>query len=179
MTYDHTNISDLTEALSTRPDLPLKFYFDGSSINPGYHVTEIRHAAINSLDCGKNSGTEHWNEVTIQLLDGSPESKQGHMSGSKFLGIVGTAAKTLSVDVAPYLFFEFAPGNGPIRKLSIESIERNTDEISVSLGSEQAVCKPFQRMIGARAAAASGGKALTSDDACCAVSISPSGKSCC
>nr|CAA6824594.1 MAG: Unknown protein [uncultured Thiotrichaceae bacterium] len=180
MTNDHTNISDLTAALYTKPDLPLKFYLDGAAINPGYHITEIRHAAINSLDCGRNSDSEQWNEVTIQLLDGSAQSSEGHMSGSKFLAIVGTAVKSLSIDTAPYLFFEFALGNGPLRKLNIESIERTKDEISVSLGSETAVCKPFQRMADANTAKSlSGIGALVADEACCSGGSTQAAKSCC
>lgn len=142
---EHTTINDLTSAVCEKADLPLKFYFDGTAINPGYHVTEIRHAAINSIDCGRDSDTEKWNEITIQLLDGSANSTQGHMQGSKFAAIVGSALKSLPTDRASHLFFEFSPDNGPIRKLSIDSIKHTNNEIAVSLGSEQAVCKPFQR----------------------------------
>jgi len=174
------NISDLSAILSEESNLALKFYFDGKAINPGYHVTEVRHAAIKSIDCGKQSDTEQWDEITIQLLDGSPDSTQGHMSGSKFLGIIGSARKTLSSDAAPYLFFEFAPDNGPIRKLSIESVEQADDEISVSLGSERAVCKPFQRAKAAKAMAALNGVASeSSGGGCCGGSAKPSGNSCC
>jgi len=157
MKNDHKNLKDLTAALESQADLALKFYFDGFEINQGYHITEVKHAAINSIDCGKSSKTEQWDEITIQLLDGSTNSKQGYMSGSKFLAIIGSAMKSLSADDAPYLFFEFAPENGPIRKLSVDTIEFTSNEISVSLGSEQAVCKPYQR---AKAAAI-----LSGDDA--------------
>jgi len=99
------------------------------------------------------------------------------MSGAKFLGIVGTALKTIESDAAPYLFFEFAPDNGPIRKLSVESVEQMAGEISVSLGSERAVCKPFQRAIGA--AALSGAAVESSGGGCCGSSAPASGPGCC
>jgi len=171
------NISDLSAILNEKTNSELKFYFDGSPINPGYHVTEVRHAAIKSLDCGRESDTERWDEITIQLLDGSPDSTQGHMSGSKFLGIIGTALKSLESDAAPYLFFEFAPGNGPIRKLSIESVEQTATETSVSLGSERAVCKPFQRA--KNAAALSGAAVESSGGGCCGSSAKSGGTGCC
>jgi len=181
MTNDHTNIKELIAAVSTKADLALKFYFNGSAINPGYHVTEVKHAAINSVDCGRSSKAEQWDEITVQLLDGSAKSKEGHMSASKFSAIIGAALKSLPADTAPYLFFEFAPDNGPIRKLSIESIEFADNEVAVSLGSEQAVCKPFQRAKAAKAAAAlSGGAAVpASYGGCCADGNRADGSACC
>jgi len=181
MNENHTNISILSEFLTQYTDLTLKFYFDGSAINPGYHVTEIRHATIKSRDCGKSSGIEQWDEITIQLLDGSSNSTEGHMSSSKFLGIVGSALKSLeSDDAAAYLFFEFAPDNGPIRKLSIESVEQSDGEISVSLGSERAVCKPFQRAKAAKAVAATSNATVDSSaGGCCSDGNRPDGSKCC
>lgn len=170
MQNQHTNIDDLRLRLGEKLDLPLKFYFEGGAINPGYHVTEIKFATIKSLDCGRASDLEHWDEITVQLLDGHADSKQDHMPGSKFMGIVGKALETLSEDTAPYLFFEFAPNNGPIRKLSIESIEIGNSELSISLGSEKAMCKPFQRSKAARVVAALGVRTIDksmSSSSCC------------
>lgn len=177
MSKDHMNINDLTALIAKKPELDLKFYFDEIAINPGYHVTEVRHATINSRDCGKNSGTEQWDEIIVQLLDGSPTSTQGHMSGSKFLGIIGSALSSLSTDTAAHLYFEFAPGNGPIRKLSIDSFERHDSELSVSLGSERAVCKPFQRA--KDALAINGGNTQPSSGGCCSGTASSESSSCC
>jgi hypothetical protein len=181
MINDHTNINDLTFALTAQPALPLKFYFDGVAINPGYHVTEVRHATINSLDCGRSLETERWEDVTIQLLDGSAQSTEGHMSSAKFAGIVSTATKALAVDDAHFLYFEFAPDNGPIRKLSVESIETGDQEISVSLGGEKAVCKPFQRSQAALATVASDGAdtASVSSPGCCSTPAQSTGAACC
>jgi len=182
MNNKHINISDLSAILGNKSSLALKFYFDGQAINQGYHVTELRHAAIKSRDCGRNSDTEQWDEITIQLLDGSSDSQQGYMSGSKFLGIVRSALSSLASDSAPFLFFEFAPDNGPIRKLSIETVEYSDDEISVSLGSELAVCKPFQRAKSAMAVVAGshgGSAAESTGDGCCANGNLSKGMSCC
>lgn len=181
MANDHTSISDLTAAIESESDLALKFYFDGSPINPGYHVTEVRHATINSIDCGKNSKTEQWEEITVQLLDGLPNSEQGHMPASKFQAIVVAAMKSLPADRSSYLFFEFAPNNGPIRKLSIESIEQTNSEIAVSLGSERAVCKPFQRAKQAMLAVAAGGGVATqsTDMGCCSNQAPKNTGGCC
>lgn len=177
MSEKNININELVSEIGENSDRTLKFYFEGSAINPGYHVTEVRHSQIKSRDCGKKSGVDEWDEVTIQLLDGSSNSKQGHMSGSKFIGILNSALGSLAVSSAQHLFIEFAPGNGPIRKLSIDSVETVEDETSVYLDSERAVCKPFQR---AKALAALGGAAASSSEAgCCGDGKRSDGSSCC
>jgi len=168
------NISDLSAIINGNTTAALKFYVDGSVINPGYHVTEVRHAAIKSRDCGRHSSVERWDEITIQLLDGSSDSTQDHMSGAKFLGIVGTALDSIATDAAPYLYFEYSPDNGPIRKLSIESVNSADGEIAVSLGSERAVCKPFERL---KSVAVIGEAAPAKS--CCSGGASSNSGSCC
>jgi hypothetical protein len=179
MSSNHIDISGLKAALSTKTDLPLEFRFDGMSINSGYHVTEVRHAVIHSVDCGKNSGIDQWDEITIQLLDGSADSTKGQMSAGKFLAIVDSAMNSLQAESAPSLFFEFAPDNGPIRKLSIASIEHIDSKVAVSLGSEHAVCKPFQRAKEASAGVLSGITEPASGDGCCAVGTRLRSSGCC
>jgi hypothetical protein len=182
ITQNSSTISDLITVLGDSPDLALKFEFNGAQIKPGYHVTEVKHASVNAIDCGKNSPLEQWEEITIQLLDGSSLSTQKHMTVAKFLAIVNAALNALSTTTAHLLFIEFAPDNGPIRKLSVESVDRNENEVIVSLGSEQAVCKPFERAKSALASGAigdavnqvmantgccSGGKEQSSSKGCC------------
>lgn len=181
MLNKHITINDLKQQLSEKTELPLEFYFDGSTINPGYHVTEVKFASIKSIDCGRASGTEQWDEITVQLLDGSADSKQGHMPCSKFMSIVGKALEKLQENGAPFLFFEYAPDNGPIRKLSIESITTGANEVSISLGSEQAECKPFQRFKAAQAAAALSGSIMDqpTEIGCCSDGSRAAGRSCC
>lgn len=178
MKQNHINISDLTVILKEKSNLAVKFQFDGTTINPGYHVTEVRHASVRSRDCGKMSNVEQWNEITIQLLNGSSKSLQGYMPGSKLLGIVRSALESFEAEAAPYLFFEFAPDNGPIRKLRIESVEYTDEVILVMLGSERPVCKPFKRAI-ATGLAADKMTSQSSPDICCADTKGADRRSCC
>ncbi len=164
MNQENITVRDLTARLPATSETPLKFYFESAPINPGYHVTEVRYAAINSLDCG--NGNEQWDEVTIQLLDGSSGSTEGYMATSKFVGIVSGALKSLSNDVPQHLFFEFAPDNGAIRKLTVQKIENSADEIAVYLGREKALCKPLQRMKAAHESSSDEGR-NSSKKACC------------
>ena len=138
-----TTIESLMASLASKPEASLKFYLDDVCINQGYHVTEVKYASVQSMDCGKH--TDAWNELLIQLLDGHANSTQGFMSASKFKNIVSKALGTLPGDSAPDLFFEFAPGNRSLQKLKIRKIKANQEEIKIHLEHETAACKPFQR----------------------------------
>lgn len=138
-----TEIGKLMALLLSNPGIPLKFYLDGISINQGYHITEVKHACVNSMDCGKRTDT--WEEILIQLLDGEPGSTQGFMNTSKFMSIVSATLESFPEISESSLFFEFTPNNGPLQKLRIRSIECDDPGLSIHLTYEKAVCKPLQR----------------------------------
>jgi len=181
MTDTQINIIALQKSLAEKPDLPVKFLFNDSVINPGYHITEIKCATIQSIDCGVTSDIEYWDEITVQLLDGAKNSAQGNMLASKCLGIIDTALQRLSAKPDSILFFEYAPNNGPLVKLHIESVKSSDDAHSVILGSEYAVCKPFQRASAASFANKFSGQVLKQPTAngCCALSGTSSDRACC
>jgi len=156
-------LQTVIDSIAVNGDSALVFTHDGIAIKPGYHVTEIKHAKINSLDCG--SGTDSWEEIVIQILDGSSLSLSDHMSGSKFLNILRGSMKTLEISDNTQLYFEYAPGNGPIRKLTAESIRTDDDATTISLSGASASCKPFERAK----------ESLGVGAACCG----PSSSSCC
>lgn len=143
MKSKNTNIDGLKAIFEANPNLPLVFRLGDETINPGYHVTEIKHAVINAMDCGQ--GTEQWDEIIVQLLDGSALFKGEHMSCAKFTGIVSTAIGSLTVDENTLTYIEFAPNNAALRKLVIDSVKQSESEVVVHLSSPTAMCKPLQR----------------------------------
>jgi len=181
MTVSHTNIKLLRQHLIKKPDLPVKFSYDGVAINQGYHITEVKFASIKSIDCGRSSTLEEWNEIVVQLLDGSSQSKQGHMSAAKFLGIIDAALIALSEEPTAYLYVEYGPNNGPLHKLSITSMQTSEHEVLITLGSEQAVCKPFQRLMAARHNPLPHTVNITqpTNEGCCTTATEGIGRSCC
>jgi len=150
MADQNINIYELKAVLEANPDSPLVFSFDGQAINPSYHVTEVKHAAMNSLDCG--SGKDQWEEITVQLLDGSALFKGKHMSFGKFMGIVGKAIESLSFDENTLTFIEFAPNNEGLRKLVIDRVDHNEGQVLVHLSSPTALCKPYHRAMAGKLA---------------------------
>ena len=137
-------LKTLLEELQQQGDAALVFCAGDQSIRPRYHVTEIKCAEVQSIDCGR--GAEQWTEVTVQLLDGPAAAGGEYMTAAKFSGIATAAGKLSPVTEEHRLFFEFAPGNGPLRKYRATKLERDVGRAVVQLSAETAVCKPLARL---------------------------------
>ena len=120
----------------------LVFSMNGTEIRRGYHVTEIKHAQVSSLDCRR--GTDEWHEVIIQLLDGMSLPTTKHMPVARFIDIV---KPSLPVEVDHQLYFEFAPGNAGIQKATVDRVASDGDKITVYLQPLTPECKPMTRAI--------------------------------
>ena len=141
---------------------PLIFVTEDGPINAGYHVTEVKLASVQSLDCGARRSS--WNEVVIQLLDGSG---QDFMTAGKFTGILKKATTKLEGLDDAALKFEFSNGNKGLRILEPGNPVATENAVSLPLGNANAVCKP---MVDA---------ALTRDSASCYGSSPHAGRACC
>ena len=159
MKTQNTNLYGLKTICEANRNSSLIFRLGEVTIHPSYHVTEIKHAVINSMDCGQ--GTDQWDEIIVQLLDGSAHLKGKHMSCAKFIGIVGTALDSLTSNENSETYIEFAPNNEALRKLAIESIEQTENEVIVNLSNPTAMCKPFQRAMAKQTAS------MPSGASCC------------
>jgi len=164
MTGELTTLNDVLAALKTQgADLPLVFETDEGDIGGGYHVTELKQAAITSIDCGGN--LHDWSETHVQLLDGQTGT---HMSAGKFTSIADrSAAKISTLGEAP-LFFELGLKNNGLRRYQVQGLVPGDDRIRLQLSEGHAVCKP------AAAATARAPKATPAAVSCCGVGMVPS-----
>jgi hypothetical protein len=80
--------SELLNVLESNRDKALLFeYMPNQLVGANYHITEVKHIAIESVDCG--SGTDSWNETVIQLWESPSElGKTEFMTTYKALGIL-------------------------------------------------------------------------------------------
>ncbi len=181
MTHTHPNIDNLVSTLRSNPDLPVMITQNEHTIMPGYHITEVKMAAVNSLDCGQ--GTDQWRELVIQLLDGNADSSGGYMQSKKMMGILDQALKSSHSDDSTHLYFEFTPGNAALQKSRVSGIEVVNNTITIALATVSAQCKPFQRALasdedfsGAYGCCVS---AKTQNQGCCDSSSVGTESSCC
>jgi len=179
------DLQALKATLAKNPELPLVFETEENPISTGYHVTEVKHAKINALDCGQ--GVDEWEEITIQLIDGPGRETDSHMQTSTFLHIIDKATASLGLNDDRQLFVEFGHQNGPMQKLNVVSIDQSQQQAKVLLAAKTASCKPFVRSqltgaVGSGDACCGGAETVKNTSACCGSSANTSeqsGGQCC
>jgi len=133
-----TNLTELKNRLLEAPDLPVVFEAEGTDVQRGYHITELKHAPVSSIDCGGN--ITEWDETKVQILDGDGGGK--FMSGSKLAGIINQSLSALpNLAIGP-LKFEYAPGNGQLNLFANAQLSVKNDRININLTPDYALCKP-------------------------------------
>ncbi|OED38144.1 hypothetical protein AB833_20920 [Chromatiales bacterium (ex Bugula neritina AB1)] len=140
-----SSLKNIRTSLQKNPDLPVVFVSGEARVSPGYHVSEIKFTTVQSLDCG--SGSDQWDEIVVQLLDGNPKSSAGYMNAGKMQMIIEKSLQSYPVESTTVTYFEFAIGNNGLQKMAVNSIFVDNQQLKVELKGLQAQCKPFQRML--------------------------------
>ena len=153
MTESANDLEALCNALEATPDAELIFVAAGEEIRPGYHVTEVKRAAVTGLDCGRQ--TASWSELIVQLLNGprEPNRHSGYLPARTFLKIVSAAQQSEIAVANSELFFEFAPLDGDLCKFQATDVARHGERVYVTLESARAACKPALRLLGGKSGA--------------------------
>ncbi|MFG5381414.1 DUF6428 family protein [Yoonia sp. R2-816] len=137
-----TTLDQLVNELEgTTADLPLVFRTDAGDIGAGYHVTELKHLSVNSIDCGGRRS--NWEEAQLQLLDGSHGT---HMSAGKFASIARRSVAVIDGLGTVPISVEYAPQNQGLRRYLIDRLQADDNGLRVVLVEDGAVCKPRQEM---------------------------------
>ncbi|MEM8958880.1 MAG: DUF6428 family protein [Pseudomonadota bacterium] len=135
-------LEEMLRALENMPgDAPVLFETEAGPIARGYHVTELKRAAITSIDCGGRVAS--WDEAALQLLDGPQDSEtEGHMAAGKLCAILRRCLAGLpGLGPAP-LSVEFAPGNAGLRLYEPGLPEHVAGAVRIELTERRALCKP-------------------------------------
>jgi hypothetical protein len=100
---------EFIEALRNSADKKLIFTnADGHSIHAGYHLTEIKAASFETVDCGGK--TNRWNETVLQLW--VPEDAEDtYMKSDKFLSIYDKVRRLVPVDEEAEIRIEYGDEN--------------------------------------------------------------------
>jgi len=128
----------LLKSLENLPaNLPVVFITKGTEIGAGYHITELKYAAIVGIDCGGSisSSTQSY----LQLLDGQGEI---HMAAGKMATILKQSVERLN-DLGPTpLKVEFSPGNVSLVIYDLETPRLENNRIVIDLKDTRSFCKP-------------------------------------
>jgi hypothetical protein len=126
------------------PDKQLIFVNpEGAAIHPGYHLTEIKAASFDTVDCGAEKN--RWTETIMQLWVPAGERSEEFMSAGKFLGIYDKVSRMINIDMEAEVRFEYGDENFFPSNYHVDSIDGNGDALRVVLRPPQTTCKARDR----------------------------------
>ena len=116
---------------------------EGDTIHGGYHLTEIKAAKFDTVDCGGEKN--RWNETVMQLWVPANEINEKFMTAGKFLSIYKKVSSMIDVDPAAEVRFEYGDDNFFPSSYHVESITEETNSLRVELRPPQTTCKARDR----------------------------------
>lgn len=135
------NTHELLNLLEAHTDKTLQFeYANNKFVNANYHITEVKHVKIDSVDCG--SQTDQWNETIIQLWESPTEIyKTKHMSVLKALGILKKVGSMKAYDLNSEVKFEYSNASFHTAQLFVNDFVIQDNNLILKLAIEKTDCK--------------------------------------
>ncbi len=133
--------SDFITLLNEHQNTSLLFeYAPGMLVGTNYHITEVKHTTIDSVDCG--AGTDSWKETIIQLWESPSElGKPDYMSTYKALGILKKVGKMKPYELDATVKIEYGNTMFHAAQLHIVSHEIKEDQLIFKLSVTPTDCK--------------------------------------
>ena len=156
-------IGALLAACDAQPTMPLVFSYEGRTIRPGYHVTEVKAGQFAALDCGGNP--EAWTEIFIQLWD-VQDGDHTHMTAGKFAAIIRKVSEHVALGADARLTFEVSDGVEPMQLHCASSPVLADGALAVALAPRAASCKPRDRWLEEQKASACCGPSASKQPCC-------------
>ncbi len=155
--------SEFISVLRVAPNNQLVFLdFKGHAVHCGYHLTELKAASFETVDCGGQ--TNRWHETIVQLWV-PPDPANVYMTASKFLKIFNKVRGMVPLNLDAEIRVEYGDENLFPSMYHVRSVTRHENATHVLLEPPATTCKARHR----RAAAAQ------ATDPCCTAKA----QSCC
>jgi len=132
---------NLLKILEDNQDKYLLFeYAPNLFVGANYHITEVKHVSIDSVDCG--SQTDAWNETIIQLWESPNElDKTEYMSTYKALGILKKVGKMKPYVLDSEVKIEYSNATFHTAQLFVNDYEIHGNNLIIKLAVEKTDCK--------------------------------------
>ena len=129
------------QLLEANKDTSLLFeYAPNQLVGANYHITEVKHIKIDSVDCGANE--DSWNETIIQLWESPSElGKTEFMSTYKALSILNKVGKMKAYDLEAEVKFEYSNSLFHTAQLFVNDAVIQNNNLLISLAIEKTDCK--------------------------------------
>lgn len=133
--------NELFNVMNTHKDKSLLFeYQPNEFVKANYHITEVKHTKIDSVDCGAR--TDAWNETVIQLWESPAEiGKRDFMTVYKALSILKKVERMKPFDMNSELKFEYSNETFHTAHLFVDDYEIRDNNLIFKLAVEKTDCK--------------------------------------
>ena len=160
---------EFLNTLKSNQDKSLIFeYMPNAFVGANYHITEVKHVNIESVDCG--SQTDAWSETIIQLWENPLEAgKRDYLSVLKVLGILNKVGKMKTYNLDAEVKFEYSNASFHTAQLFVNNFEIRDNNLIIKLVSEKTKCKAIDICCAPEKV-----EVVTQDEPCC----NPDGNCC-
>ena len=114
-----------------------------TTIHGGYHLTELKAATFDTVDCGGQKN--RWHETIVQLWVPANEESDEFMTADKFLSIYDRVSGMIALDPEAEIRFEYGDENFAPSNYHVVRLMEDADTIRVELRPPQATCKARDR----------------------------------
>lgn len=132
---------ELLQLLETHKNTSLLFeYSPERLVGANYHITEVKHITVDSVDCGAQ--TDAWKETIIQLWESPSEiGKTEYMSSYKALAILKKVGTMKAFDLDSEVKFEYGNSIFHTAQLFVNDYEIRNNNLLFKLAIEKTDCK--------------------------------------
>jgi len=144
------NTSSFLTALRAHASIPLLFRAGREIVSPGYHLTEVKRVAYETMDCG--AMLHRWTETQFELWVPDADKRvagRGHMPAEKFLRIVQRVEAELPLDGEAPARIYAAFGDEPAALYDVAGLVAKDDGLWVELTADRTRCKAAERRFAA------------------------------
>lgn len=115
-------------------------YAPGMLVGANYHITEVKHVTIDSVDCG--AGVDAWKETVVQLWEDPNElGKTAFMSTYKAMGILSKVGQMKPYVLDAELKIEYSNARFHTAQLFVNDYEMRDGNLIFKLASQPTDCK--------------------------------------
>ncbi|MCB8981008.1 MAG: hypothetical protein H6657_26685 [Ardenticatenaceae bacterium] len=174
-------VRDFIQTIQQNPGKPLRFlYDDGQTVPGGYHVTEIKNAQFDTIDCGNSLHT--WREVIVQvwLPDGvAPDAPL--MATDKFAKIWSIVDSRIPLDNEAEVRVEYGNDQRVTAVYHVDDLQLTPEGLLVKMAPSRTLCKPRELLqeLNGYTATAYGGTPQTKHEAEQVIPLAAAPASCC
>jgi hypothetical protein len=136
---------EFIESLRKAPDNRLIFEDQaGNTVRAGYHLTEIKAAHFDTVDCGGQ--TNRWNETIVQLWVPA-EADDEYMTAGKFLRIFDKVTAMLPLQQQAEIRVEYGDETFFPSHYHVEAVTSENGDTRILLAPPATTCKARDRRL--------------------------------